>query len=79
MNSATKKRSPGLGVWGSQDFRVVESRAEYGFWDLGFFRFSVQVLGLRVPQTQLGRALGHFIFSFIGLKRILFTNIFQKL
>ena len=26
----------------------------------------------------LGRALGHFIFSLIGLKRILFTNIFQK-
>ena len=30
--------------------------------------------------TELGRALGHFIFSLIGLKRILFTNnIFQKL
>ena len=27
----------------------------------------------------LGRALGHFIFSVIGLKRIFFTNIFQKL
>ena len=27
----------------------------------------------------LGRTLGHFIFSLIGLKRILFTNIFQKL
>ena len=26
-----------------------------------------------------GRALGHFRFSLIGLKRILFTNIFQKL
>ena len=26
----------------------------------------------------LGRALGHFIFSLIGLKRILFSNIFQK-
>ena len=26
----------------------------------------------------LGRALGHFIFSLIGLKRILFTNIFQR-
>ena len=31
-------------------------------------------LGVRV---QLGRALGHFIFSLIGLKRILFTTIFQ--
>ena len=32
--------------------------------------------GLRVPdlgvEKDLGRALGHFIFSFIGLKRILF-------
>ena len=28
---------------------------------------------------QLGRALGHFILSLIGLKRILFTDIFQKL
>ena len=28
---------------------------------------------------DLGRALGHFIFALIGLKRILFTNIFQKL
>ena len=27
---------------------------------------------------KLGRALGHFIFSPIGLKRILFTNIFEK-
>ena len=27
----------------------------------------------------LGKALGHFIFSLIGLKRILFTNIFQRL
>ena len=25
-----------------------------------------------------GRALGHFIFSLIGLKRILFINIFQS-
>ena len=30
-------------------------------------------------EGLLGRALGHFIFSLIGLKRILFTNIFQKL
>ena len=28
-------------------------------------------------NPKLGRALGHFIFSLIGLKRILFTNIFQ--
>ena len=27
----------------------------------------------------LGRALRHFILSLIGLKRILFTNTFQKL
>ena len=30
-------------------------------------------------RLRLGRALGHFIFSLIGLKRILFTNIFQRL
>ena len=29
--------------------------------------------------TRLGRALGHFIFSLIGLKRILLSNIFQRL
>ena len=29
-------------------------------------------------DTLLGRALGHFIFSLIGLKRILFTIIFAK-
>ena len=28
---------------------------------------------------HLGRALGYLIFSLVGLKRILFTNIFQKL
>ena len=27
---------------------------------------------------KLGRALGHFRFSLIGLKRILFTNVFLK-
>ena len=33
-----------------------------------------------LEQTGLlGRPLGHFIFSLIGLKRILFTNIFQRL
>ena len=31
------------------------------------------------PKPSLGRALGHFVFSLIGLNRILFTNIFQKL
>ena len=40
------------------------------FW--GLLGFGLRVEGL------LGRALGHFIFSLIGLKRILFTNIFQK-
>ena len=29
------------------------------------------------PTLKLGRALGHFIFSLIGLKRILVTNIFK--
>ena len=38
---------------------------------------------LRVEKLKLhyllGRALGQFIFSLIGLKRILFTNVFQLL
>ena len=29
--------------------------------------------------NRLGRALGDLIFPLIGLKRILFTNIFQQL
>ena len=29
--------------------------------------------------VNLGRALGHFTFALIGLKRILFTNIFRRL
>ena len=29
-------------------------------------------------RHSLGRALGHFLFSLIGLKRILFTNYFSK-
>ena len=28
--------------------------------------------------SHLGRALGHFILALIGLKRILFANIFSK-
>ena len=31
---------------------------------------------IRTPKTYLARALGHFIFSLIGLKRILY--IFSK-
>ena len=34
---------------------------------------------LKDNNSLLGRALGHFTFSLIGLKRILFTNMFQKL
>ena len=34
-------------------------------------------LGSVVSLEFLGRALGHFIFSLIGLKRILPTNIFH--
>ena len=30
-------------------------------------------------KEPLGRPLGYFIFSLIGLKRTLFTNIFQRL
>ena len=38
-----------------------------------------EVKASRYGFLHLGRALGHFIFSLIGLKMILFTNIFQKL
>ena len=31
------------------------------------------------PHPILGRPLGHFIFPLTGLKRILFTNVFQRL
>ena len=34
--------------------------------------------GLGAPGL-LGMALGHFIFALTGLKRILFSNIFQWL
>ena len=30
-------------------------------------------------HSRLGRPSGHFMFSLIGLMRILFTNIFQRL
>ena len=33
---------------------------------------------LQLQFFRLGRAVGHFIFSLIGLKRILFTNVFQR-
>ena len=72
---------------------LVGFRAGSEFWDLvcGVQRlvpegFRIQALGgpsaLRLQAwagSRLGRALGHSIFSLIGLKRILFTNIFQKL
>ena len=39
--------------------------------------------GMRIVMFQLSgffyRALGHYIFSHIGLKRFLFSVIFQKL
>ena len=31
------------------------------------------------PVGKLGRALGQFIFSLVGLERILFANIVQRL
>ena len=40
----------------------------------------LQELLLRpLSRHLLGGSLGHFIFSLTGLKRILFTNIFQRL
>ena len=36
--------------------------------------------GFRALEDVLGRPLGHYIFfSLIGLKRILLTNLFQRL
>ena len=46
----------------------------------GIFLYGLLRLAILTPEAvHLGRALGHFIFSLIGLKRILFTNIFQQL
>ena len=58
-----------------------------GFWAWGS---GLGVQGTKVPSKslaaclhlqlrKLGRPLGHFTFSLIGLKRILFTHIFQRL
>ncbi|CAE7210722.1 unnamed protein product [Symbiodinium sp. CCMP2592] len=41
-------------------------------WGNGLWRLLLWII-------KLGRALGHFILALIGLKRILFTNIFQRL
>ena len=41
----------------------------------GSWVYRVLLICLRL---EVGRALRHFIFSLIGLKRILFTNIFQR-
>ena len=46
---------------------------------LRFYGSAQEVKASRYGFLHLGRALGHFIFSLIGLKMILFTNIFQKL
>ena len=46
-----------------------------GFEALGFG--SSRLFGER--GVELGRPLGYFIFSLIGLKRTLLTNIFQRL
>ena len=45
---------------------------------LGYKVFTRLIIGLWC-LVVLGRALGDFIFSLIGLKRILFTNIVQRL
>ena len=52
---------------------IILGSRRVGALSLGLLGFGLRAQGL------LGRALGHFIFSFIGLKRILFTNICQKL
>ena len=43
------------------------------------FEGNTKASGFRWLQQLLGRPLGYFIFSLIGLKRTLFTNIFQRL
>ena len=57
-----------------------------GFWSLWAAPKALELLNPTNPKHQeplkhmkLCRALGHVIFSLIGLRRILFTNIFQKL
>ena len=44
----------------------------------GFYCICFSQMQSEADEGFLGRALGHFVFSLIGLKRILFTNIFQK-
>ena len=57
----------------------VVCRVQAGSLNLGPGFLYEPCLPFLLVQTQLGRAVGHFIFSLIGLKRILFTSIFQKL
>ena len=59
----------GLEAWGF---------AGVGFRVFGVLGLGVDGLGLLGLWVYVGRALGHFICSLIGLKRILFTNIFQQ-
>ena len=83
----TEQSSEGLGFTGFflsglrfrvEGFRVVGGGAG-GVEDSGFFRVSgCRVSGSRDSGLRLARALGHFMFSLIGLKRILFINICQK-
>ena len=48
----------------------------FSVWCLGFWatdrKSLLGVQGLEFRKIKLGRALGHFIFSLIGLKRILY-------
>ena len=64
----------GLGFAGTAEFRGSGFRVRDHVSRCLLFPFR----GLRF-LIKLGRALGHFLFALIGLMRILFTNIFQRL
>ena len=50
------------------------------FANLGGREFTFQLLlgGGQITGLQLGRPLGHFVCSLLGLKRTMFRNIFQR-
>ena len=53
--------------------RAANLKQVQNLWSVQFASGSI------LERNKLGRPLGYFIFSLIGLKRTLFTNIFQRL
>ena len=67
-------------LWPSSTYTEISFRSKYIlFGHMDPLGFTTIVITTPYSIRYLGRALGHFTFSVIGLKRILFTNIFQRL